>query len=596
MKTCLKIVVLIFVLMHFNTVFAQTAITGELRKWHKVTLTFEGPETSEKNENNPFLNYRLNVTFTQNNQKFVVPGYFAADGNAANSSASSGNQWRVHFAPNTIGEWQYEVSFRKGDNIAVNDDQNAGESAGFMDQETGSFIIKKSNKSGKDLRGKGLLQYVGKHYLQFAENGEYFLKAGVDAPENLLSFVDFDGDFKTDGHKDKLVKTWEAHLKDWKEGDPVWQENKGKALIGAINYLASKGLNVFSFLTLNIVGDDQNVFPYIDYDTYDRMDVSRLDQWEIIFEHADKLGMYLHFKTQEAENQGLLDNGDVGTQRKLYYRELIARFSHHLALNWNLGEENGPWMKNHPTPPQTTAQRKAMAKYFAEHDPYQHLIVIHNGQSFDDLLGKTTQLTGASVQTNKADFRNVHRAVLGWIRKSDQAGKPWVVACDEPGDAQHSLVPDDENPNHDNARKNALWGTLMAGGAGIEWYFGYKHPHSDLSCQDWRSRDKMWDQSRIAIEFFQKNKIPFWEMKSMDNLTSNEDDYCFIKENEIYLIYLKAGKAFQIDLSQVTKKMKGSWFNPKTGNFVGKSFRVSPGKQVNIPAPPSENDWLLYLH
>ena len=34
----------------------------------------------------------------------------------------------------------------------------------------------------------------------------------------------------------------------------------------------------------------------------------------------------------------------------------------------------------------------------------------------------------------------------------------------------------------------------MAGGAGIEWYFGYKHPHSDLTCQDYRVREKMWQQ------------------------------------------------------------------------------------------------------
>ena len=100
-------------------------------------------------------------------------------------------------------------------------------------------------------------------------------------------------------------------------------------------------MNVFSFLTLNIDGDDRNVFPYLTYDERYRMDVSRLDQWEIVFEHADRLGMYLHFKMSETENEMLLDNGDTGVQRKLYYRELIARFGHHLALNWNLGEENG---------------------------------------------------------------------------------------------------------------------------------------------------------------------------------------------------------------------------------------------------------------
>ncbi len=69
------------------------------------------------------------------------------------------------------------------------------------------------------------------------------------------------------------------------------------------------------------------------------MDVSRLDQWEIVFGHGTQKGMYLHFKTSETENEMLLDSGDLGVQRRLYYRELIARYSHHLALNWNLGEE-----------------------------------------------------------------------------------------------------------------------------------------------------------------------------------------------------------------------------------------------------------------
>ena len=118
---------------------------------------------------------------------------------------------------------------------------------------------------------------------------------------------------------------------------------------------------------MNIEGDDKNVFPYLGYDERYRMDVSRLDQWEIIFEHANAMGFFLHFKTQETENELLLDNGDMGTARKLYYRTLIARFSHHLALNWNLGEEIND---------ASTDQKKAWAEYFWTHDPYQHHIVI----------------------------------------------------------------------------------------------------------------------------------------------------------------------------------------------------------------------------
>jgi hypothetical protein len=246
-----------------NQVVSAGQTSGELKKWHKVTLTFDGPETSETADPNPFLYYRLNVTFKHqpSGKSYLVPGYYAADGDAANTSANSGNKWRVHFAPDQVGTWKYNVSFRKGSNVAVDERNNAGQSASFMDGQSGSFDIEPTDKTGRDFRGKGLLKYVGKHHLRFAETGEYFLKCGADAPENFLAYADFDGDFKTDGHKDELIKTWGPHIKDWKLGDPTWQQGKGKGMIGAVNYLASKGMNVFSFLPLNIEGDDRNVFP-----------------------------------------------------------------------------------------------------------------------------------------------------------------------------------------------------------------------------------------------------------------------------------------------------------------------------------------------
>jgi hypothetical protein len=32
-----------------------TVITGELKKWHKITLTFTGPQSDETAKPNPFL-------------------------------------------------------------------------------------------------------------------------------------------------------------------------------------------------------------------------------------------------------------------------------------------------------------------------------------------------------------------------------------------------------------------------------------------------------------------------------------------------------------------------------------------------------------
>ncbi len=584
----------IFFLLLVSTSLSAQTVSGELKKWHKVTLDFEGPQVSESDAFNPFMNFRLNVRFThlESGKVYRVPGYFAADGDAANTSAKSGNRWRVHFAPDETGRWAYKVQFRKGSWVAVSDRQNPGESGGYMDGLEGDFLIAPSDKTGRDFRAKGRLQYVGERYLRFAETGQYFLKSGADAPENLLSYADFDGTFHTDGHKDNLVKSWQPHQEDWKKGDPTWKETKGKGLIGALNYLASEGMNAVSFLTLNIEGDDQNVFPYVDYDTHDRFDVSRLAQWEVVFSHAQQLGLFLHFKTQEVENQGLLDNGGVGALRKLYYRELIARFGHHLALNWNMCEESGDWVKNHKTPPQFTHQRLAMAQYFYDHDPYRHHVVIHNGVMFDDILGPDSKYTGVSLQTHHRNFDTVHPQTIAWLEKSGQAGRQWALAVDEPGDAQHSLLPDSEDPTHDLPRKNALWGALMGGAWGLEWYFGYAHPHSDLTCEDWRSRDLFWDQCRYALDFF--NALPFTEMNSRDDLLSSAD-YCFAKEGQIYVVYLKNGGSTRLTLPSGRHTYTLRWYNPRTGEYLKRTEKVK-GTPVVLSAPEDDTtDWVAVV-
>ena len=581
---------------HFVVAQGPVSVSGDLQQWHKVTLNIDGPEASEDGDPNPFTDYRLNVTFVhpKSGLSYTVPGYFAADGDAANTSASSGNQWRVHLAPDHTGQWDYSVSFRKGSGVAVSDDAAAGEPIAPVDGLKGSFEVRPTDKSGRDFRGKGRLDYVGKHHLKFAGDGEFFLKAGVDAPENLLAYSDFDGDFATDGHKDKFVKNWQPHVQDWKDGDPSWKDGKGKGLIGAVNYLASQGLNVFSFLTLNIGGDDRNVFPYTNYDERARIDCSKMDQWEIVFSHGDKLGMYLHFKTQECEIVNLLDNGELGPQRKLYYRELIARFGHHLALNWNLGEEVG--LRNKVS----TEKKVAWANYFAKNDPYHHHIVIHNGDNHYDLLGDASALTGFSLQTNKSDFRNVHRRTIDYLRRSVAAGKPWVVACDEPGDASHSLIPDAENPNHDNARQNALWGNLMAGGAGVEWYFGYKHAHSDLTCQDFRARENMWKQSRIALDFFREQKIPFWDMSNANDMLLSDNGYCLANNNgALYLVYAKQASETSIDLTKARGVFEVQWFDPRGGGSVqaGSVEAVKGGGKFMLGQPPSDadRDWVAMV-
>ncbi len=602
----LRLFIVLFLSLCFSIsgLRAQTSpvVTGELKKWHKITLTFDGPICSETGSPNPFLDYRLSVTFSNGTTVYEVPGFFAADGNAANTGATSGNKWRVHFAPDAVGVWTWTANFKSGSQIAIDLNPDNGTATSF-DGSTGTLTVGATDKTGRDFRGKGRLNYVGEHYLQFAETGEYFIKTGADAPENMLAYDDIDNTTNIGGYR----KSWSPHVGDWQTGDPTWKNGLGKGLIGAINYLSSKGMNAFSFLTMNINGDDKNVFPYVvnngnaaPQNDRRQFDCSKLDQWDVVFEHADHKGMHLHFKTQEIENDNLLDGGNLGVERKLYYRELVARFGYHLALNWNLGEEYDAYLTLND--PQLLVL-KACAQYFKDMDPYDHNIVVHTYPNqwnavYTPMLGTASQLTGTSLQVN---YNQVHQLTLDWVKKSNVAGKPWVVANDEQGSANDGLRPDGASSNLDNIRRYVLWGNLMAGGAGVEYYFGYAYPNSDLTCQDWRSRDQAWTQTNYAQQFF-TNNVPFWEMSSHNELVNNvlnaNTNYCFAKPGDTYVVYRPSSSPF-LDLQSFADTFDITWLNPRTGGALATGtigFVVGPGN-VTIGNPPNTttSDWVALV-
>ncbi|MDX1530974.1 MAG: DUF5060 domain-containing protein, partial [Rhodothermales bacterium] len=308
-------------------------ITGELKRWHPVTLTFEGPCARENGDPNPFLDYRLNVEITTpSGQALTVPGFFAADGDAAETGATEGNRWRAVFTPSETGTHAFTASFRQGSAVAVSLDAGAGSPAAF-DGASGSFTVNETDKGGSDFRGRGVLRYVGERYLRF-DDGSYFIKVGADSPENFLAYSEFDNTY--DLNDDGSVRDYDPHIGDWNSGDPTWNGGRGKGIIGALNYLASEGMNSVYFLTMNWEGDGQDTWPWTHPSQRDRYDVSKLAQWDIVFSHMDRLGIQLHVVTQENENVAVLDNGNLGTERKLYYRELVARFAHHHAIKWNL--------------------------------------------------------------------------------------------------------------------------------------------------------------------------------------------------------------------------------------------------------------------
>lgn len=564
---------------------SRTKLGGEQKQWHKLAFTFAGPYASEGGSPNPFRNYRLDVTFTHvaTGRRYVVPGFFAADGNAANTGATAGSCWEADFAPDATGSWTYAASFRTGTDVAVSTSLTAGTATDF-NGERGSFTVDPSDKSGADFRARGRLQAVGQQYLQFQGTKEYLIKTGAGSPETFLAYADFDN---TVGGK-SILHRYAGHVQDYRAGDPTWKGGLGKGIIGAVNYLGGRGMNSVYFLTMNIGGDGDNVWPYVSKTDLTRFDVSKLAQWDLVFGQMDRVGLLLHVFTQERENDRLLDGGALGVQRKLYYRELIARFSHHLGVVWNLGEETT----------NTTTQLLAFADYINAVDPYLHPIDAHTYPSERDkvytpLLGSPL-LHAAALQLESPDI--VHTETLKWVTKSAASGDKWVANADEQGPANAGAVPDANDASHTSFVRRVLWGNLFAGGGGVEWYFGYSYPNNDLNCEDWRSRARLWTVSKYAADFV-RTYLPLPLVKNFNSLTASTTDYVLGKAGVAYAIYLPGGATTSITLP-AGESYSVAWFNPRLGGALQTGTIASvAGGTVGIGLPPAEQgqDWVALL-
>ncbi len=558
-------------------------VSPNAMQWHKVTLTFEGPTTSEKAEPNPFLDYRLNTTFTgPSGQVIEVPGFFAADGNAAETGANKGNLWQVRFTPDEPGEWSYSVSFIKGPGIAVS--KANGDSAGYFDGESGEFSVEPTRVSpdSKDFRGKGKLEYVGEHFLRFRGNGEYFLKIGANSPEVFLEYREFDNTSSN--------RSYENHIQDWKTDDPAWRNGLGKGIIGAVNYLASLDNNVVYFLTMNRFGDGKQAWPFINDTAFMRYDCSKLDQWNIVFEHMNAMGVMVHFVLTETENESFFESvedgftGGFADSRKLYYREMVARFGYLPAVTWNIGEENG-WAEgrgDHTVRKAiTTEQRKQFADYLRGLTYYEDSIVVHNGpdedyhifeKPNDNILGHKS-FTGPSLQGDYV-AGNIYKDVLKFRNLSAETGHPWVVTMDEPFIAE---------PTGDLEvwRKENVWATFMAGGAGIELYIG---KGSDLTVEDLREFEPYYRTMQIAHNFFMQH-VPFWELEPSESFV--DEGWTLMKPEAFYLIYF--ADAVETEIVLPSPDFDTQWFSPVNGSLSKGPVPDASGA-LHIKSPWGEKD------
>lgn len=578
---------------------SEIFLQGPLSVWQTLTFTLIVPEEPESgSEFNPFLDYRLQIQFTgPSQQTYNVPGYF--DG--INPEQNQAQIWRARFTPDEAGRWQYRISFRKGKGVAV--DLNAEPGNPYaLDGASSQFTADPPDPNAPGFYKWGRLRYVGKHYLKFAD-GPYWIRGGTDSPENFLAYYGFVN--TPPSHR------YQEHEEDWEFGDPDWENGKGRGIIGALNYLSEQNVNSIYFLTMNIGGDGKDVWPWAGSPDPNgspgndnlRFDTVKLHQWETVFTHAQRKGIFLHFVLNEAEenNKRELDDGELGTERKLYYRELVARFGHHLALEWNLCEEYNLDFD-------FGADRiRAFADYIQAIDPYGHPITVHSAGDPVEKLRFTFGDERFSLTSIQLNQRPIHDITKAFRRETANSGRPLPVSLDEftLDRGQRSYIPVNEAKGF---RKEKIWPTYLSGGM-IEFIL-----EDLLDTESFKTPEleNLWRYLWYARKFMEEN-LPFWEMEPVDNMTRGSgsiplgvgdgntillEPQVYAKAGEVYAVYLPTGEpGGELDLSAAKGSFVQQWYNPRTGSFASEPQRVNGGQWLPLGSPPEEpeEDWVVLI-
>jgi hypothetical protein len=459
-----------------------------------------------------------------------VPAFYDGDG----SGGMDGNIWKVRFTPDTTGDWRFDVS---STDIQLN-------------SYTGGFEILSTaecadpNGLAVDLNCYGRLEYVGGHYLRF-QNGDYWIKGGVDDPENFIG---------------KAFGDWEAKK-------------------AAVDYLSSKGVNSIYVITNNIDGDRNDTWPWVG-DTAqqakansDSFNFAKLQEWEDFFSYVQSKGIVLHIILND-------DSAWHGYDHDLYFREMIARFGHHPGLIWNVGEEANEIYSDR--------EQEALATKIQQIDPYNHPVTVHRKSPWPFIKNKFFDLTSIQIGDGSKDFTTARLSDYNAI-VTDHRQKSMAVC--------HSIpVMIDETPRitlvNDQTRtklRTQVLYPIFFGGGNFELH--YQDAYGQVGSVTIQNLEPMLEDMFQARQFIES--LPFSEMKPCNGILSNQNNYCFGKAGEVYAVYFPAGGSDSVNLSKVQGDFDVIWFNPRTGetNQMGSVA----GGGLRTFTTPDNNDWVLHL-
>ncbi len=503
---------------------------GSFTKWSKVEMVLHGPQTSVMDgRQNPF-EIAVDVTFLgPGGEHVTVPAFYDGDG----AGGQSGNVWKVRFAADAAGRWLFSSESTDASLAGYNGSFTVAEPQGCEAYEPGGL---------PDFYCLGRLQAEpGQHYLKFAD-GSYWLKGGIDDPENFLG---------------------EA-LGDWPEK------------VEAIDYLREQGTNSIYFMTNNITpGDRNDTWPWVGETSdeakrnTDRFDIVKLQAWEDFFEYVQQQGIVLHFVLAD-------DSAWVNFDHHLYYREMVARFGHHPALVWNIGEEANEsyW----------DSQQRALAQALRAMDPFGHPVTVHRKPTWP-FIGET-MFDAASIQVGDGAGAyetvlnlDVNKVVREHRQASVQAGHTIPIFIDETPNVLEM------NEQTQMIMRSAILYPVYLGGGSFELH--YRDAHGQGGSLTIYDMAPMLREMRYARAFVES--APYADMTPCNELLGEDPGlYCLGKPGELYLLYTASGAPMTLDLSAIEGQAWLQWLDPRTGAYSD-AEAIQTGPAVRLEPPGAQD-------
>lgn len=301
--------------------------TDSVEKWGIFEAEMPG-----KSDGNPFTDYTIRGTFTNNAETKTVDGFYDGDGT-----------WRIRFMPSFEGTYQFRVEgsfspevFEGSFQVTEASEENHGPV-----RVAGTFHF--AYEDGTPYYSLGTTCYVWE--LQSEELQEQTLKTLAEGPFNKIRFCIF-------------PKHYDYNLK-----DPISFPYEGTPMDASVltkenfmQYTGNVGENHFDYTRFNV-----KHFQHIEKRVKDLMGLGI---------QADLIVMHPYDRWGFSEMTAECDD--------LYWKYVIARLSAYRNVWWSLANEYDLMRKK------TLKDWERYAQIICEKDAYQHLRSIHNCMGFYD--------------------------------------------------------------------------------------------------------------------------------------------------------------------------------------------------------------------